>query len=54
MDSCTSRYKGVLLRRLSNSGIAWIEYKKDDQDINKGELYNNDNTGIRFTSLDSF
>lgn len=33
---------------LSDSGIVWIRYKKDDDEIRKGQLYKNENTSIVF------
>lgn len=36
---------------LSHNGIVWIEYKKDDKEIKKGEIYNNDNTSIVFKKI---
>lgn len=37
---------------LSENGIAWIKYKKNDAEIKKGELYNNKNTQIVFEKLE--
>lgn len=36
---------------LSDNGIAWIEYLKDEDDIAKGETYRNSNSEIRYQAF---
>ena len=37
---------GPILR--SNKGILWIQFKKKDSEIPKGEIYRNENSVMRY------
>ena len=41
---------GIIL--LSNTGIFWVDFLKDEKEIEKGQIFTNDNSVMRYLALD--